>query len=606
MLTLMAHRGPDGAGQWRETDGRVVLGHRRLAIICTGEDGRQPMATADGALVVVFNGEIYNYLELRARLQEMGHRFATASDTEVILEAYRAWGEDCVRELNGMFAFALWDRRRRRLFCARDRFGEKPFLYTVGDGYLAFASEYKALLALDGIAADIVPERVARFLLAPGDGLDRGGETVFAAIHQLPPAHRMVVSENLESRIDRYWNGEPDHDAGRLDIAEAAARFRHLLEDSVALRLRSDVPVGSCLSGGLDSGSIACLVRRRLGDGVPYHTFSGRFPGTPVDEGTYIDAIAEAVHPIRHDVAPDPAQLMEELGDFAWANELPVDSASQYAQYCVFRLARKTGVVVLLDGQGSDEMLGGYEQYFASYLAETGNVDEAAIRARYPGALSYVEAWHLRLPPVVRRHLARLTGRGTDLAFGLRPDLVPKARPQRPRSLQAALRHDSLDGFLNTLLRYGDRNSMAHSVEVRLPFTDHRLFEFVQGLSARMLMGDAQTKRLLRESMTGVLPETVRALAQAGFPPAPRGMDEGYFVGGGKGGDRGSILCLLASVGTGLATQRSDTGLCRRTGARLGSVEGAGHRGLAHPFHRPRRRPTQAFAADVASGTTCA
>jgi asparagine synthase (glutamine-hydrolysing) len=274
------------------------------------------------------------------------------------------------------------------------------------------------------------------------------------------------------------------------------------------------------LSGGVDSGAISCLVRGRLGAHAPYHTFSGRFPETPADEGRYLDVLADAVHPLRHEVSPDPRRLMQEIDHFAWANELPVDSASQYAQYCVFRLARENGVKVLLDGQGADEILGGYEQYFATYLAEQGGADKSAIRDRYPGALDSVEAWHLRLSPRLRRWLARLTGRGTDIAFGFKRDFDFPSLAERPQTLREALRQDSLDGFLGTLLRYGDRNSMAHSVEVRLPFTDHRLFELVQGLSAQVLMGKAQTKRILRDAMSGILPELVRTRwRKQGFVP---------------------------------------------------------------------------------------
>ena len=532
MASLMAHRGPDGEGFWSSADGRAVFGHRRLAIIDPSPASAQPMISPEGDLALTYNGEIYNYVELRAELARAGTRFSTQGDVEVVMAAWRAWGPDCVKRFNGMFAFALWDRRRGVLFCARDRFGEKPFLYIRGDGFFAFASEYKALLALEGVSADFDPARVARFLRVAGDGLDQKGETAFSAISQLPPAHRLILSTDGDVRIDGYWTGEPDPDAARWDIAEAARRFQGLLDDSVGLRLRSDVPVGSCLSGGLDSGSIACLVRRRLGDGAPYHVFSGRFPDTPADEGVYMDDIAEAVRPIRHETAPDPARLIDEIGAFAWANELPVDSASQYAQYCVFRLARESGVKVLLDGQGADEILGGYEQYFAFYLAEAGRDDEAAIRARYPGVLEGVETWHLRLPQPVRRILAKLSGRGSDIAFGLNPELVSEDSAERPKSLRAALRKDSLGGFLATLLRYGDRNSMAHSVEVRLPFTDHRLFEMAQGLSARVLMGDAQTKRILRDAMIGTLPESVRTRwrKQGFLPPHAAWMRQGLLA----------------------------------------------------------------------------
>lgn len=483
------------------------------------------MLSHDCAFALVFNGEIYDYREVRAELVGLGARFRTQGDAEVILEAYRQWGTDCPSHLNGMFAFAIWDRNRKILFCARDRFGEKPFLYVHKPGFFAFASEFRALLALEGVDASIDETRLARFIAVPADGLDRDEETLFPAVHQIPPGRTAILDlAEWTWKTAPYWQGAADSSAGALNIAQSAERFRHLLEDSIRLRLRSDVRLGSCLSGGLDSGSIACLVRRQLGKEAPYHVFSGRFPGSPADEGPYIDAIAHDIEPIRHDICLSAEGLATDFEDFFWANELPVDSASQYAQFSVFRAARQEGVTVLLDGQGADEILGGYEQYFMPYLAEDARrQDYALISARYPGVLQGATAWRGRLPLPLRRSLARSMGRGSDIAFGLRADLATSLAASTrapPTTLHDALRRDALDGFLGTLLRYGDRNSMAHSVEVRLPFCDHRLFELAQGLSSAHLMGDAQTKRVLREAMRGILPEEVRTRwRKQGFLP---------------------------------------------------------------------------------------
>lgn len=507
MTGLMAHRGPDGAGLWENPNGRLVLGHRRLAIIDPSPASAQPFVS-DG-IALTFNGEIYNYREIRAELITRGHVFSTEGDAEIIVAAWRQWGRSCVDFFNGMFAFALWDESKGQLFCARDRFGEKPFLYVQGDGFFAFASEYKALLTLDGVSAAVEDDRLGRFLATPADGLDRGEHTLFTAIRQLPPAHVMVIDgRSLERQSECYWTGQPAKPGRRLSLHDAAFAFHDLLADSVRLRLRSDVPVGSCLSGGLDSSAIVCLARRELGDSTPYHTFSGRFPGTSADEGPYMESVAAATHPLRHEVEPKPENLLAELAQFSWANELPVDSASQYAQYCVFRLARQNGVKVLLDGQGADEIMGGYEQYFTAYL-KGGGTDSPLIHSRYGDALTQVQPWHARLPPGLRRLLARTLHKGSDISFGLTGDVRVERRPP-PANLHEALSRDSLDGFLGTLLRYGDRNSMAHSVEVRLPFTDHRIFEFVQGLPVEHLMGDGETKRLLRTAMDGILPDMVR------------------------------------------------------------------------------------------------
>lgn len=522
MAGRLAHRGPDDQGLWRSGDGRVALGHRRLSILDTSAAGHQPMER--GHLITVFNGEIYNFVELRAELAGLGEVFHTHSDTEVILAAYDRWGAECFARFNGMFALAILDRRRNVLVCARDRFGEKPFLFAARPGLFAFASEYKALLALDEVGRDFDVVPLLRFAHRPATGLDDGRATLFPAIRQLLPGERLELDlATLEWRVDRYWTLARDPALAGLDMAGAAERFRELLTDSVRLRLRSDVAVGSCLSGGLDSGSIIMLARGLLGDDIPYHVFTGRFPGTKADEWEYARHTAEAAGAIVHQVEPSAAGLLADLPDFLWANELPVGSASQYAQYCVFRLAKEAGVTVLLDGQGADEILGGYEQYFARYLAglpagERG-AEEAAIRARYPGALdTRRQALSKSLPPRLRHWLASVGGKGSDLLFGLTPDLAvrvaaanaPPVLPAGWSPLAAELMRDSFSTHLPVLLRYGDRNSMAHSREVRLPFCDHRIAEFALSLDSRLLMGDAQTKRLLREAMKDILPEPVR------------------------------------------------------------------------------------------------
>ncbi|MBI1318980.1 MAG: asparagine synthase (glutamine-hydrolyzing) [Candidatus Hydrogenedens sp.] len=522
MTDLIAHRGPDGSGLWQSDDHRIAFGHRRLAIIDLSERGAQPMRR--GELTITFNGEIYNYLELRQRLKAEGEVFDSDSDTEVILAAYQRWGTACVEEFNGMFAFCLHDAGRNRLFCARDRFGEKPFLYCVRPDLFAFASEYKALLALAEVGDGWDSHAVLRFLDRPSAGLDDARQSVFSGIRQLLPRERMVVDlASLETTVERYWDIRPDPDLARLSYADAVGTFRELLIDAVRLRLRSDVPVGSCLSGGLDSSSIVGIARGLVGDEVPYHSFTGRFPGTAADEGAFAELVIQRNRTTSHIVEPGPERFLEELPGFVWANELPVGSTSQYAQWCVFRLARENGVTVLLDGQGADEVLGGYEQYFRSYLDSLEDdadraAETAAIRARYPAALATGrQALSKRLPPGLRRFLAHATGKGSDVLFGLKPELADAVARDNaiipdPRfhPLAAALYRDSFQMFLSTLLRYGDRISMAHSREVRLPFCDHRIPELALNLPARHLMGEVQTKRLLRDAMAGILPEPVR------------------------------------------------------------------------------------------------
>jgi asparagine synthase (glutamine-hydrolysing) len=536
MLSFQAHRGPDGSGQWTSPDGRIQLGHRRLSILDLSERGAQPMLDCTGQLVLTYNGEIYNYLELRAELQGLGHQFHTGTDTEVILEAYKAWGDDCLQRFNGMFAFALYDSSQHRLFCARDRYGEKPFLFAAQPDRFVFASEYKALLALPWVPPAYDDFRLLRGLHNPSMGLDGDRQTVFHAIQQLLPGEALSLDcRTLSHRIWRYWRLEPNPELAALPEAEAIARFRELLTDAVRLRMRSDVPVGSCLSGGLDSSAIVCLIRQQIHPEGEYHTLTGRFPGTSADEWRYAEPVIAASRVTSHVVEPSADGFASELADFIWANELPVSSSSQYAQYCVFRLAKQQGITVLLDGQGADELLGGYEQYFRFYvqaLRERGDTARLArelpkIREFYPLALTPpARGLRDRLPFRLRRWLSHRLGIGTNLLYGLKPGIArqvaenQRQRDERFHALSSALTQDSFGMFLTTLLRYGDRNSMAHSREVRLPFCDHRLAELALSLPPQHLMGEVQTKRLLRESMRGILPEVVRSRwNKQGFRP---------------------------------------------------------------------------------------
>ncbi|MHB8872441.1 MAG: asparagine synthase (glutamine-hydrolyzing) [Myxococcaceae bacterium] len=551
MLFAQAHRGPDGEGLWSTAlgnDRRVILGHRRLSILDLSEAGAQPMVDNTGEFVITYNGEIYNYIEVRAELVKLGVLFRSTSDTEVIVEAYKQWGSDCLGRLNGMFAFAIFDRPAGKLFCARDRYGEKPFLFSERPGLFVFASEYKALLQHPEIPLDYDEWRLVRAAHNASTGLDADRQTVFDAVQQLLPGEAMEVDvATLRQRIWRYWKINPGPLREADDERDVFAEFRDLLIDSVRLRLRSDVPVGSCLSGGLDSSAIVCIVRRLLGDDAPYDTFTGRFPGTSADEWKYARQVVDAAGVRSYVVEPGVDRFIVELPAFMWHNELPVGSSSQFAQWCVFHLAKERGVTVLLDGQGADETLGGYEQYFARYveaLRERGDSHRLArelplIRARYPLALEPpLRALRDKLPFPVRRWLSTHLRIGSNLLYGLTPEAArsvarENAVQRKPGfdSLANALEQDSFGRYLTTLLRYGDRNSMAHSREVRLPFCDHRLAEFVFRLPPHFLMGDVQTKRLLRESMRGILPESIRTRwNKQGFrPPQDQWFSSKHF-----------------------------------------------------------------------------
>jgi asparagine synthase (glutamine-hydrolysing) len=540
MLSTQEHRGPDGEGLWSTAlsgDRQLVLGHRRLSILDLSEAGAQPMVDDTGQFVITYNGEIYNYIEVRAELVNLGVQFRSTSDTEVIIEAYKQWGSDCLGRLNGMFALAIFDRPAGKLFCARDRYGEKPFLFSAGTGLFVFASEYKALLQHPAIPLDYDEWRLVRAAHNASTGLDADRQTVFDAVLQLLPGEAMEVDvATLRQRIWRYWSINPGPLREAHDEGDVFAEFRDLLTDAVRLRLRSDVPVGSCLSGGLDSSTIVCIVRRLLGDDAPYDTFTGRFPGTSADEWDYTRQVVDAAGVRSHVVEPTVDRFIGELPSFMWHNELPVGSSSQFAQWCVFHHAKERGVTVLLDGQGADETLGGYEQYFARYveaLRERGDTGRLArelplIRNRYPLALTPPSiALRDKLPLPLRRWLSTRLRIGSSLLYGLRAEAARRVADENAvvrkpglDPLANALEQDSFGRYLTTLLRYGDRNSMAHSREVRLPFCDHRLAEFVFRLPPHLLMGEVQTKRLLRESMRGILPESIRTRwNKQGFRP---------------------------------------------------------------------------------------
>jgi asparagine synthase (glutamine-hydrolysing) len=388
MTNSIAHRGPDGDGHWVSSDGRAALGHRRLAIIDLSDGGRQPMFYAEGRYTITFNGEIYNYLELREALEKEGVRFESASDTEVLLALFHKKKEKCLADLDGMFAFAIWDDVEKKLFCARDRFGEKPFYFAFHNDSFYFASEMKALWKA-GVPRNVDERMLFNFLR---DGYVYNphdlSETFFRGITKLKAAHFFYISpEDKAVRQERYWDLDPEAIDDSITQEQACARFRELFDTSVERRLRADVPVGSSLSGGLDSTLIVCTIDKlRSGSGKRQATFSARFPGFAKDEGRYMELVIGRTNVEPHFVTPDDEGLAEELETLFHHQEEPFGSASIYAQYCVMRLAKQNNVTVLMDGQGADELLAGYHGYFQDFHRELkihGNGEWKAERAAY-------------------------------------------------------------------------------------------------------------------------------------------------------------------------------------------------------------------------------
>jgi asparagine synthase (glutamine-hydrolysing) len=507
----------------------AAIGSRRLAIVDLSASGHQPMSDPEGRYWLTYNGEIYNHLELRAELESLGHRFISHADTEVLLHAYREWGEQSLQRFNGMFAFVLFDRVARRLFAARDRFGVKPLYYwTSPEGVVAFASEIKQFSVLPGWRAVLNGQRAYDFI---NWGLfDHTSETMFRGVEQLRGGE--YVSAALDDlrhgvRPQRWYTLAPAQVPGKTP-AEA---YRALLEDSVRLRLRADVPVGSCLSGGLDSSAIVCIANRELraaGAEALQNTFSARSTDPRVDEGRFIDAVVKATAVRNFQISPPPASLFDALPDITWHQDEPFGSTSIYAQWHVFKLAARHGVKVMLDGQGADEQVAGYLHFYSArfsgllrqlrFVQLIGEMTTVRRTLRLPLRQLLAYATSSLLPETLRQPLRRLMARPSATApawldvsrLGAQPSdpfvsLGAKASSVRELSSSQILRTS-----LPMLLHWEDRDSMAHSVEARVPFLDYRLVELALSLPDDAKMSDGVTKRVLRDAMQGVIPEAVR------------------------------------------------------------------------------------------------
>ncbi len=506
----------------------LALAARRLAIQDLSPAGHQPLCNEDGSVWVVHNGEIHNFVELRRELEARGHAFRSHTDTEVIVHAYEEWGEECFHRFNGMWALALWDARRRLLVCSRDRYGIKPLVYTETGRAFAFASEIKALLAL-GAVEPAANDDIVYDYLAHGF-VDRSAETFFRGVRSLPPGHLLRITPGSASAEVRWY----DVPVGHASAAGAEERFAELFTDATSLRLVSDVPVGTCLSGGLDSSAIACTVAElmrggaTLGGASVQKTFSARYPEDPrVDEGPYIAAVVRESGAEPHDVVPSGAELVADLDRLLWHQEEPFGSTSIYAQWCVYRLARSEGVTVTLDGQGGDEVVGGYPQQLSPFLTQlirSGRVRDWAKEMRASGgdasigalARTALRAGLWSLPGAVQRPLqqAKAVRRYPDWLNGraeVAPRFASSLATARPGDKFAAQMLHDLTVGLPSLLRYCDRNSMAHSIEARLPFLDHRLVELCISLPPETRIENGVTKALLRNALRDRIPPEILA-----------------------------------------------------------------------------------------------
>ena len=509
MNTSIEHRGPDASGTYVDTENFVSLAHRRLSIIDLSENGNQPMISKDNNVIIVFNGEIYNYIEIRNELLEKGYNFATGSDTEVIINAYKEWGTRCLNRFNGMFAFALYDKLQNILFCARDRFGEKPFYYFVKENSFVFASEIKAILKSSKYKKKPNDEIIYDYLL---NGLiEHTNDTFFKDIHKLPPASYAIIDcKSCSIKIHKYWDFTVSAEIKTYDEREALEEFLDLFKNSVDLRMRSDVKVGSCLSGGLDSSSIVTMMNAISEGNI--ETFSSCFEDKKYDERVYISELLKTVEVKPNYIFPNNQQMVADLDELVYYQEEPFSSTGMYAQWCIMKEARKKGVTVLLDGQGADELLGGYRKFRIYFLKEllkknhyTKAIREAAIGIGQFKTTLNIKDDLFKISRILNIRSKSPVERYINNTF-LNSNM---SNVQTPENMADALYKDLTMYSLPALLRYEDKNAMRFGIESRVPFLDHRLVEYVCQLPLNTKINNGWSKWILRESMKNRLPNKI-------------------------------------------------------------------------------------------------
>ena len=526
MADSLAHRGPDGEGFWINRDYSIGFAHRRLSIIDLTAAAAQPMHYMH-QYSIVYNGEIYNYIELKKELKKSGYHFNSSSDTEVILAAYDCYKERCLQYFDGMFSFAIWDEKEQTLFAARDRFGEKPFYYYYEKEIFAFASEMKALWAA-GIEKVVENKMILNYIsLGYVQNPANKSQTFYKNIFALPPAHYLIYDlKNDHLIIDNYWDVDKQAQI-RISEEDALQTLDNLFTTAVSRRLRSDVPVGTSLSGGLDSSSIIYYIQKNLaGKTVNLKTFSAIFPGFEKDERKYIQQMASTFNLENHTTIPVAEGLVKDFEKLCYHQEEPFPSSSVYAQYKVFELAKTQNIKVLLDGQGADEVLAGYHKYIHWYLQEMvsrhkfsgttkerqllhknnisfnwgiKNILAAFLPSHASIALEKKEYNKIIHNADITKHLmSYIKGREWE---GIHKPVVTK--------LNDILYFNTMQNGLEELLRYSDRNAMAHGREVRLPFLYDEMVQFIFSLPSKFKISNGYTKSILRKMMDDKLPHNI-------------------------------------------------------------------------------------------------
>ncbi|MGG1596245.1 asparagine synthase (glutamine-hydrolyzing) [Paenibacillus naphthalenovorans] len=543
MLRQIAHRGPDGYGEWLSDESQVYLGHRRLAII-DPEGGKQPLSNEDGTVWVTFNGCIYNYMELSQTLRSKGHKFKTYSDTEVIVHAYEEFGEDCIKYFIGMFAFAIWDEKKKKLFCARDRMGIKPFYYIHNDSQFAFASEIKALLAADLIRKEPDYQSIQQYIYFQTTLEEK---TLFKNIIKLPPGHNLVYDyASGKLTVSEYWDLRFDVDFSKSE-EYFIDKLRFLLEDAVKIRLRSDVSLGAHLSGGLDSSTVVSLASMINVSGSTLNTFTGAFQeGEKFDETQYAKLVAQSVGANYQEIFPTDQDFVEYLPKIIHYMDEPAAGPGIFPQFMVSKLASQH-VKVVLGGQGGDEIFAGYTRYLIGYLEEClkGSIEGTENTAEYAATLSSIIPnlpmlkqytpmlkyfWQDGLFDSQEKRYFRLMNRSGDMKGLFNPDFKID-HDGVFASYESIFNRSNAQSFLNKMLYFDlkvhlpallhveDRVSMAWGLESRVPLLDHRIVELMASIPPTIKFKNGEPKYLFRQVIKNIIPsEVMNRKDKMGFP----------------------------------------------------------------------------------------
>lgn len=505
MTDAIFHRGPDDGGRI-ESD-NFSIGFRRLAIIDLTKS-IYPVTNEDESILVMLNGEIYNYQSLREELEELGHKFKTKSDTETIAHGYEEWGSGVVKHLRGMFAFVLFDKKEDKILIARDRLGIKPFYYSLVGKRVVFGSEIKGLLAGFNIKRDVDEDPLYKFLTARIH--DTNEDTFFKNIKRLLPGHLMVINNNGEFSIEKYWNPKYSTKfASEKSDSEYAKEFRDIFIEAIKLHLIADVPVGVTLSGGLDSSGITSIAAKLYKENHPdtkLYAFSAIHPGETINEEEFIDSIVEQTGVESIKIVPNVDNFWEDLDSWVYFQEEPVISGAPYAYHTVMREARRY-VTVLLTGQGGDELLAGYIPYFMTYLQsalDNGKFLET-FKETFAGRDLYSKYFVDKLLQKIKREEVI-----NPTQMIINTNNTEFIRPQATRNLNKRLFEDVTSLTTPSLLRYEDKNSMANSLESRVPFFDHVVVEYIFNLPIDQKIKNGWTRHIYREAMKGLIPEKNR------------------------------------------------------------------------------------------------